>query len=233
MVTDALTNVLGIVCLQAIFSKKEWAHPGTPLWTTIKAKVSPEWDSQERRVAHPYEFIRELMEAMYTPDLKAFGFKHHLTLDSGITKLLMNNAAFTKFVLRRDNLLAAYSSNKIAKITGQGVARVGEEVRTATCRFDQLEFEAFCRRRRKAVTRWDDEFRPSARGQVVDINYTDLRREGGFAPILSALGYKPMTPITIGTLQRSTSNIIERFENPDAAERHLRDTGQIEWLKEE
>jgi hypothetical protein len=229
MVTDWLATHNAVRCLPAIFSEAGWpkrASKGNAATSTgwMRRTLGPDWDDLDRRLAKPMKLLREIIEK--SPDKTAVGFKHHIFTNEMTDYLLASG--LRKIVLTRKNLLAAYSSHKIAGITGQGSARSGEKVIQAKAEFDADEFEKFCEKRDRLYAY----VRERAKRQCMEIDYTVARTPDGLASIGRFLRIDPQGFGAPQTVKRSSDDIVSRFANSEAVLSHLQKTGKESWATE-
>src|ERR1700683_4679076 len=150
MLTERLSTHRAIRCFPAIFSATGW-YDGRPtgnggLLSWIRDNMDPEWEDQARRLALPGKLLQEI--AQKNADKSAVGFKHHLSAPREITDFVLGLQR-RKILLTRNNYLAAYSSQKITELTGQGAVRAQPDatVIKARAQFEPDEFQAFCSNR--------------------------------------------------------------------------------------
>src|SRR5580704_16984935 len=121
MLTERLSTHSAVRCFPAIFSAAGW-YDGRPtgkggLMSWIRDNMDPEWEDHVRRTTLPGKLLQEILTK--NTDKSAIGFKHHLSAPREITDFVLGLQR-RKILLTRRNYLAAYSSQKIAELTGQG-----------------------------------------------------------------------------------------------------------------
>jgi hypothetical protein len=229
MLTQWLSTHATIRCLPAIFSEAGWPSKqaegeGTLAW--IRRNIDPKWDDLSLRLAKPTKLLREILAK--SSDKTAVGFKHHLG-SSDITEPILGRGSGTrKIILTRNNLLAAYSSHKVAEQTGQGAARVGQSIVRATVTFDPDEFSRFVVKRRRLY----EHAREQARRPSIEIDYTAVRTPEGLAQIARFLGVDPSGFGTPQTAKRNSDDIVSRFGNSDAVRSYLEKNDLTHWATE-
>lgn len=192
--------------------------------------VDPRWRDDRTRFADPEGFVDEVIEKL--AEAETVGFKLMLAQHPSYMQSLILDTRYKKIVLSRSNVLAAYSSDKIAKATGQGTARVGMEVKRATVSFDSEEFEQFLAQRRrqymdvKALLRRHDQ-------TFLEAEYLDLVTGRATSDILRFLGVDPSRAVQPETIKRNPSDLLKRFDNPAEVRRTLRELDAEHWTVEQ
>jgi hypothetical protein len=229
MLTQWLSTHKDVRCLPAIFSDAGWPSKnarGEGALGWIRGNIAPEWDNLALRLAKPTKLLREIVAK--SADKAAVGFKHHIGADEITEPILGRGAGTRKIILTRNNLLAAYSSHKVAAATGQGAARVGQSIARATVAFRPEEFSRFVAKRRTLY----GHVREQARKPMMEIDYTMVRTEAGIAEIGRFLGVDPTGFGPQQTAKRNSDNIVSRFSNPDQVMSYLRDHRLEAWATE-
>lgn len=189
-------------------------------------EIHPRFREDEVRLGAPREFIKEVFSKVATGHI--VGFKLMLRQHPTLLEQLVDDPSWAKIVLRRDNALAAYSSEKIAKITGQGSVRVGAEVKSAKCPFDRKAFARFVQRRNRQYEHVQKRLK-AANVNWLDVEYRELGAQDGLQRILEFLGADPRYAAAPKTVKRNPSDILERFEEPNEVAKYLEENGLIEW----
>lgn len=196
--------------------------------TTILPNLEMKYSDTVYRNTHYMDYINAIFE-LYIK-MKFIGFKLMLTQNIKARDDLIKDANYKKIFLYRENELACYSSKLIAEETGQGSASVirGDVVRTAIVPFDTKEFASFCKRReylyketRQLLAQQDQEY--------IDIEYKDAITSEGTGRVIAFIGADLHFITELGTLKRNTSNIVERFTQPDEVMTYLKSIGKEEW----
>jgi hypothetical protein len=228
MLVRQLATHEDVLSLPAIFSGQEWPKrefSATPDW--FRSQIDPAWDDLRHRNRHPRKLLRELIAA--GPVKPVVCFKHNLFQAGKVTDWLLSSGTIRKILLTRRNLLAAYSSERTAKITGQSVVRVGNVPLHALATFDAGEFASFCRKRRE----WYMPPRFSRAGEMLEIDYTEARTPAGISRIGDFLGVDPEGFGEAPTVKRNSDDILSRFGNPETARAWLAEHSQLEWATEQ
>ena len=233
MVSARLSQHPDLVCYPAVFSPKGFPTLGVapaeiPDEATGLAarlgRMDPIWRDAESRAERYQNFLDEL--ELVSPE-SVMGIKHHLGMP--LTERLIAERC-PKIVLTRKNLLAAFSSGRLAKALGIGAAKQGDTIPNAKVPFDPEAFDTWRRRRGNRFARWREQI--AATGDpVLELDYTAARTEEGVAAMCRFLGMEP-APGEWPTLKRHGSRTVDRFENPDVALAHLKAIGHEEWAEE-
>jgi hypothetical protein len=227
MLTQWLCTHKDVRCLPAIFSEAGWPRQevhGDGVFAWIRRNIDPEWDDVARRLARPQRLIRHIIAR--SPDKTAIGFKHHLD-ESPVNDFLLGSG-LRKIILTRNNLLAAYSSHKVAASTGQGSARPGHTILRTLVTFDPREFARFIARRNRLY----EYAREKSQNRCMEIDYTVVRTESGIAGIGPFLGVDSTGFGPQKTAKRNSDDIVSRFANPELVRRYLTDNGLAHWASE-
>jgi hypothetical protein len=189
--------------------------------------MDPAWEDHARRLAMPRKLLLEILAK--NPEKSAIGFKHHLSGPREITDFILGLER-RKIILTRNNYLAAYSSQKITELTGQGAARArsAAPALSARARFEASEFEAYCASR----TQHYSEARSRVVGLTLEIDYVEARTDEGMAKIARFLKIDPSGFGRHKTAKRNSDDILSRFLNEDEVVGFLREHNLEHWEKE-
>ena len=232
MVSARLSQHPEIVCYPAVFSPKGFPTLGGESAEVADAnghaarlsRMDPVWGDAEARAERYQDFLDDL--ELVSPE-PVMGIKHHLGMD--LTEQLIAQPG-PKIVLTRKNLLAAFSSGRLAKALGIGAARPGDTIPDAKVRFDPEAFDTWSRRRSRRFGRWREQIEATG-DPVLELDYTAARTEAGVAAMCQFLGKEPAAG-EWPTLKRHGSRTVDRFENPDDVLAHLKAIGQEDWAEE-
>lgn len=233
MVSARLSQHPDMVCYPAVFSPKGFpvlgveppqiADDATGLAARL-SRMDPVWGEVETRAGRYEDFLDAL--ELVSPE-PVMGIKHHLGMD--LTEQLIAEPG-PKIVLTRKNLLAAFSSGRLAKALGIGAAKPGDVIPDAKVPFDPEAFDLWSRRRSNRFARWRAQIEATG-DPVLELDYTAARTEEGVAAMCRFLGMEP-APGEWPTLKRHGSRTVDRFDNPDVALAHLKAIGHEEWAEE-
>ncbi len=183
----------------------------------------------ELRRREPEQYVNAI-RALAPEQSEAFGFKAFPNQVRPI-KTYFANPDLMIIRLVRSNLLATYSSGKIAKLTGQGVVKTHQEARRATIPFDEADFRRFLRSQARQDS-WVEEILSSIEeDRIFHLSYTELGNEDALARLQTFIGVTPATLLS-DMKKRNPSQIIERFDNPAAVSEFLEREQLTDWTSE-
>src|SRR6056297_1873062 len=183
----------------------------------------------EARTNDPDWFLDEL-EDFVAPEARALGFKVFPKQFLPVTQIA-RRPEMQIIRLVRPNLLATYSSSRIAAMTGQGAVRVGEEVRQVKLDFDARDFERFMTAQGKKDDEVNKALEVIPEERVFRMYYSELGQEPVLERLLAFLEVEPM-PMTSNAVKRNPSHIVERFNDPSAVMRYLERHKLTSWAEE-
>gem|GEM_PF-1531663 len=195
----------------------------------IVKQLPEEFASEEYRHAHPYDYVATVFGLDRAAAFQ--GFKLMLRDNVPFRKQLIADPRFKKILLYRDNALAAYSSHKIARVTGQGIAGRFAEVKTAQVPFKEKEFERFMKNRKEAYKNTEKELK-SGNVDFLKVEYTDMSSNYYFDNVLDFLDARPGISLIVHTQKRNTNNILDRFTNPERVIQYLKENNLENWSVE-
>lgn len=220
-----LNRVPGIVCHYEVF------HPRR-IFSRLgdEVRVTP-----EERDRDPVAFLAELEEQTERmPGTRAVGFKLFVDHNATVLEHVVADPDRRLIVLRRENLLAQYSSRLIATEAGRWHGQTGARADRPRVVFDEDDF-----RRSAAGVRADYE-RVSAMIEAAgkpcfSIDYLEIKDESALESLLEFLGVSFASRIEdllsrMRMTKQNTSRIAERFVNGDDVVAAMRRLGHEEWL---
>jgi hypothetical protein len=195
----------------------------------VLEKVDPVYKDDNYRFDHPYEFVQAVLET--APNRKVYGFKIHVDQHPIFLDQLIADPEWKIVVLERENMLAQYSSWKIAERTGQGNAPKGTKVVRAKVEFSAREFNKFINRKNKEWERFWSGLRTKGK-EYFYIRYTDLLSKPVVQNMLGFLDVSPSVDLQPGTEKRNPWDILSRFSNPQEVATELEKMGHLHWTYE-
>jgi len=189
-------------------------------------QIDPRYRNDGYRHAHAQEFLEEVFGLDYEVDFA--GFKLLLPQNPGALDALIDDRRYTKILLCRDNVLARYSSNKLARAKREG-SNAGSP---SKIEFEADEFSKF----RTAHERLYGHARSrlKANGQAyLEITYLDACTPEGLRDIVQAVGADATIDLGVKTPKRNSSDIVSRFSNPEEVDAFLRIHQLDHWRSEE
>ena len=237
MVTTTLNTHRDITCLNAIFGPRGWSNwrkqaernPRNPIFRRM-ASLSSRWDDVDQRIAE-MEKLHEAIMGLF-PESSRVGFKHHMGPIHRSATARVIGLNLPTVIVTRSNALAVFSSEMIAKATGQGVLRSGQSQRRAKVHFDTQEFAYFIPWWDTVYAHWETEVSNTG-VRHMKIDYVEARTSAGMEQIVSFLNLAPNSLGQMPTLKRNSDSMLDRFSNPEEVEAFLRENDLEHWLIEE
>lgn len=227
MLVSALDSHPQIVCLGELFRRRILDRRGA---LQVLADIDEKFSDEVYRHTHQEAYL-DAVFALH-PDARFIGFKLMLPQNVELRDRLIADPAYRKILLYRDNILACYSSERIAKATGQGVAERDADVMTATIPFERKRFERYMQRRNAL---YDETRRLLGRcgSDVLEIEYRQAATGEGMKRVVGFIGASPEIPLEAGTKKRNPSVIVDRFTEPVEVAAYLRKAGLEAWAVEQ
>lgn len=226
MLVTALDSHPDMRCFGELLRRNATAAKGA---LRILPSIDPVFMDEAYRRSH----VDDYLDAVFAlaAGAERVGFKLMLQQHVRLRNALIADPAVAKVLLYRENGLAAYSSDRIARVTGQGTVGLKGTIKTARVPFKPAQFEAFQAQRAQqyAVTRK----RLAASGQDwLEVEYLEIARPEGIARVVAFLGADPQAELEVRTQKRNPSDILARFTNPRKVERYLAEHGLERWAHE-
>lgn len=176
------------------------------------------------RMDHPEEYLEAVFGIGYDAEFVGFKLLSQQHLD--MRNRLITDPRYYKILLRRDNVLARYSSEILASSIRRGEAIMGDRIA-----FAEDKFMAFCRMHDQFYS--ETYARLKENGQpFFDISYIDACTPTGLNAIVHAIGADPSVELRITTRKRNSSHVVGRFSNPEDVEAYLARHGLEHWREE-
>ena len=185
-----------------------------------------------RRNADPIAYLQHTLHTSATP---VTGFKHLLFYDETITDYIVSGEMHL-ILLERENVLAQYSSLKIAHQTGQWTLTSDQKpAPVQPIPWDEADFETYRQQYQTTYQRLRE--RLAARSAPgLHVYYRHLFTSRQIQTIQTFLGVDDAISASIDdsttTRQQNTSQITERFAEPQAVREYLTRTGRTAWTHE-
>lgn len=220
-----------IVCFGELMRK-------TPKWMLKQGykgalkilEVLDEFKDDKVRFARPYDFVNAVFAT--EPRKPIRGFKLHIDQHPAFLEQLARDPEYAAVILQRENVLAQFSSGKIAEVTGQGTARKGDTIKKAKVKFSQREFGSFLKSVEKNY-QWTRSLLAASAIPLFEIKYAQLKNQEKLRELVAFLGGDPEVSIEAATEKRNPSDILSRFVNPEEARQALVRMGHPEWADEQ
>ena len=183
----------------------------------------------ELRRSDPREFLRRVFRNDHGG--KHVGFKIFNGHNNEIMNELIADTSVKKVVLFRPNLLAVYSSSRIAHKIGERVIKTPRESQPLV-RFEPKKFIRYCRKYaafyRDVLQRLE-----SGRQAFHFLNYETINDPTLFAAMVVFIGADPAkATLEPASVKQNSSELLKRFSNPEEVEELLRSEGRLNWLYE-
>ena len=226
MLVSALRTHPEIVCYGELFRKNKKEFKG-PL--KIIEELDPYFHDEKVQQEKWRDFLDEV--AAKSLEFRFMGYKLMLNQNAVVLRGMINDPSCKKILLKRDNVLAVYSSEKIARVTGQGSAGRFAEVKTAKVEFVPSEFDSFESKYEQRYSQIEQEL-TQADPAYFKTTYTELCKPQGIKSVIAFIGADKLNKWKIPTKKRNTSNILDRFTNPEVLLEYLTLTSKQSWLLE-
>lgn len=200
------------------------------LGNCIFAKQELSFSSYRDR--RPEEFLDKVL--MFDETARFAGFKLFFSHNPTVLDYVLSfESGFKKIHIKRDNLLAMYSSRQITRKTNQAHVTLNRknEVRREKVAFSK---ESFLRYLEK-YNNYTNERLQALRGRddFLEVTYEEFRRGDGFRHVFDFLGADARQPVRTRMAKINSDAIAERFINPDDVRRCLEELGHEEWAWED
>jgi len=185
-------------------------------------------DAVAARNAEPTAFLRRTIEEARREGWRAFGFKQLGHMSHEVTEEMVGDREMRLIRLVRSNLLAQYSSERMAQKTDDWMRRKGAERRSTKITFDVVDFEDWEARQRLFTQTWAELLARSGR-EALFLDYTRLFHPDTRAELSAYLGFRVRDPEGVDLLRQNDDDILSRFDDPDAVRAYLDERGLSHW----
>ena len=180
------------------------------------------------READPTGFLDKMFAEAVAEGRSLMGFKHFASYSAVVARACVADPTTKLIHIGRSNVLAQYSSEKIARKTGIWFPRRGEVQRRVQIDFDKTDFEKFERYQRGVDSERINLFAEFWR-QPLFIDFTKILDPATPAQLSQFLGVK-IASGGIADLQRQNAQVIlDRFTNRHEVARYLAKRGLSHW----
>lgn len=220
MVVSALRSHPAIHCHGELFRRSDEAIRRLRNVATFDAR----FHDLSARMDHPEEYLESVFGIDY--GVEFVGFKLLSQQHLAMRDRLIADPSYFKILLRRDNVLARYSSELLTSSIRRGEAKAGDQIA-----FVADKFMAF---RRMHDQFYDETYsRLKASGHPFhEISYNDACTTEGLHSIVHAIGADSSVGLHIKTRKRNSSNVLGRFSNPEDVQAYLARNGLELWREE-
>ncbi|MCA9915006.1 MAG: hypothetical protein KC496_16745 [Anaerolineae bacterium] len=178
----------------------------------------------------PVGYLHLFLKNAVTP---AAGFKHLLFNNPTIIEHVIQDNRFKVLLLERENILAQYSSLRIAHQTGQWTLHIGDKpALPEKLAWDAADFEPYMAQYRRAYADLTQRLQAS-KGDWLHIEYCDLYQAETYRRIFAFLGVETAISLQWNNIRKqNTSQIAQRFQQPYEVHDYLRRNDLISWAQE-
>lgn len=174
----------------------------------------------------PHDFVERLFEL--DDGCKAVGFKIFRAHNEEVRDSLLQNPDVRKIILRRNNILASYSSLELARKTGQWGTRRTGGIKPGQIFFDSKQFETY----RKRTEGYYRKINHICSGPRMQITYEWNILSQNIRPVLDFLEVDPDVETRSRRRKMHGHLMLDRFLNPEAVVEHLDEIDHPEWITE-
>jgi hypothetical protein len=181
------------------------------------------------RVRDPRAFLKYIFDRNY--GRIHVGFKIFKDHNNEILDELIADPNVRKIVLYRRNMLAVYSSSRIAQSIGQRILAKARDAQPLV-QFEAEEFRNYCKRYARFYR--DVAKKISRTRQIFHlVHYEGVNDQTLFANLVNFIGADPFSSnLRAISIKQNSSSLLERFSNPAAVEKFLRSHELLDWLYE-
>ena len=228
MLVSTLRSHADIECHGELFRKKKKHFKGG---VRVFSQLDERFQQEEYLMEHWREFLELVIQHGKESGASAVGFKIMMNQSELVRGSLIEDESWTKILLKRENVLAVYSSNKIAKATGQGSAGKFAEVEKSQVAFEAGEFKRFCAKYEEGFDKVKRQLADCGQ-DYLDTQYSEICKPEGMKALIGYLGLDPEAGWEVSTQKRNPSQLLERFTNPTEVSRYLDKIGRPGWAVE-
>ena len=188
------------------------------------------------RARNPEEFLERIFSKNYGK--QHVGFKIFRQENDAVLHRMIEDDAIRKIVLYRRNILAIFSSARVARKTGKyGIREESEKiVATPKIKFDE---EWFIKFHQKYTSFFRDVLERLNRSQqqIFFVNYEDINEPPVLGALLTFIGANPSANISPENQikrhrKQNSTDILSRFQDPDVVQTFLHEHGLLHWMHE-
>ena len=226
----ALSRHSKVICHYEIFHPEE-----IYAWAGVLDKCDKPWTLKSRN-ASPLEFLNELESVtrrIYS-ECASFGFKLFVYHNPQVLDYVISSPEWRVIVLSRDNKLAQFSSEKIARATGIYVANKDQMIQGGKREiepiiFEKTEFVKFCNKIDSYYERVFSKIKATDKEYFL-LEYKDIANQARLRSVVEYLGLEWEGPIEGIHRKQNTQLIIDRFVNKDVVSDTMMLMRKEDWL---
>jgi len=228
MLVSTLRSHPDTECHGELFRKKKKHFRGG---VRIFSEIDERFQQEDYLMRHWQEFLDTVIGHGREANATAVGFKLMMNQSEIVRSALIEDESWSKILLKRENVLAVYSSNKIAKTTGQGSAGKFAEVKKAQVVFEAGEFERFYHKYEEGYDKVRQQLADCGQ-DYLDTQYSEICKPEGMKALIRYLELDVEADWEVSTQKRNPSQLLERFTNPSVVTRFLDKISRRDWVVE-
>lgn len=207
----------------------ELYHPRRIFWSS---KTEEGDEVIKARNDDPIGFLEKIYQYPVPPETKSIGFKLFIQHNKQALNNLLQDPGVKKIVLRRDNMLAKYSSKIIANQTKTWSTKKSDDEQ-AKIEWDEQGFLDYQAKMDKFYSNVFDTLREQG-DTWFDLEYLQVRNEAVIEKMMTFVGvtYQNVSD-DVKIQKQNTSNILERFQKPDVVRAYLQEHNLSHWIEEQ
>lgn len=215
-----LNRVESVVCHKEIFNPKKCYH--NYLNDNLLHSV-------EERDQNPTLYLQKLEQLTLekAPETKVMGYKVFFNHRTACWDYLFENDEIKKIIIKRDNLLAHYSSSKIANSYGKYALKSEEERKDIKSEFEFNEFESYVR---EIESGFEFLYKSLDSSEFIELEYNDIFNDN-LGHLFEFIGVTPPASFGAKTIRQAPEKMSDRFENFDKVCSELKGTRFESWLE--
>jgi LPS sulfotransferase NodH len=185
----------------------------------------------EARDADPVGWLERYHVQCREMGYRRLGFKIFAHHDRRVLEHIARDDATRVIRLGRQNVLAQYSSQRIAEATGEWQVHGGLKPKRIRIEFDPADFERYERVIEMLKGQLVQLFEHKGT-DVMDLDYTELASDAVLARLSRFTGWEVRRTNRSALQKQNTSNILNRFETPERVVAYLSGRGLAAWAGE-
>lgn len=229
MLISALNSLPQVCCHGELFRKRLLNKRGA---LSVLNDLDIRYQDNSYREKNFLSYLKSVQ--LLRTDCNYFGFKIMLNQSHVVIDYCIKSNDYKKILLFRDNVLAVYSSEKIALKTRQGNVKTNEPIIKEKVLFDADEFISFMSKYYSRYQRIRNQLTKHSANNYLEISYTQLTQASGIKNAIDYLDDRLLTyPVQINTKKRNSNNIPARFINSNDVLKYLKKCNKTHWETEQ
>jgi LPS sulfotransferase NodH/glycosyltransferase involved in cell wall biosynthesis len=183
------------------------------------------------RDADPVGWLERYHDQCRQMGYRRLGFKIFAHHDRRVLEHIARDGATRVIRLGRQNVLAQYSSQRIAEATGEWQVHGGLKPKRIRIEFDPADFERYERVIQMLRGQLVQLFEHKGT-DVMDLDYTELASDAVLAQLSRFTGWEVRRTNRSVLQKQNPSRILDRFETPERVVEYLAGRGLADWAGE-